>query len=90
MKSDHGPAQEEVAGLLRDIGHTIGHAIDASMVRTGEKWGFALLIFRMGDNRPGDRMNYLSNARREDMLAAMKEFIAHAEGRYYGDPTRKQ
>jgi hypothetical protein len=43
--------------------------------------GFALLIFKFGQGAD-HRCNYVSNAEREDMLATMKEFIAHAEGRY--------
>ena len=42
------------------------------------KTGFCLLMFDFGSDK---RMNYVSNAQREDMLCAMKEFIAHAEGR---------
>ena len=42
--------------------------------------GFLLLMFDFG-NPDGGRMNYISNAQRADMLCAMKEFIAHAEGR---------
>lgn len=29
-----------------------------------------------------DRLNYMSNADRRDMLTAMKEFIARSEGRH--------
>lgn len=36
-------------------------------------YGFTLLVFDFGDK---GRMNYVSNARREDVLAAMQEFIA--------------
>ncbi len=40
--------------------------------------GFALLIFDMGE---GGHISYISNARREDMLEAMAEFIGkHADG----------
>jgi hypothetical protein len=42
-------------------------------------YGFALLVFDFGDK---GRMNYISNAQREDMLTAMKEFISRNE---FGD-----
>ena len=42
--------------------------------------GFALLVFEF-NNSSNSRINYISNAQREDMLTAMKEFIARAEGR---------
>jgi hypothetical protein len=51
-------------------------------------YGFALLIFSL--NKSDGRMNYISNAMREDMLVAMKEFIAHSEGRALEAPTMKQ
>ena len=41
-------------------------------------YGFALLIFDFG---PDGFMSWMSNAEREDMVRAMKEFIALAEGR---------
>lgn len=41
-------------------------------------FGFALLVFDFGNH---GRMNYISNADREDMITAMKEFIAVHEGR---------
>lgn len=43
--------------------------------------GFVLLTFNFGDNA---HVNYISNADRKDMIAAMKEFIARAEGMYFG------
>lgn len=43
--------------------------------------GFALLVFPL--NGPeGQRTNYVSNGRRNDMLAALKEVIARFEGRH--------
>jgi hypothetical protein len=81
------PIEEKMRQVMNDIGHVIGREIKKS----GERYGFALLVFPMGENEPHDRMNYISNARREDMLAAMKEFIARVEGRYDdGDFTRKK
>lgn len=40
--------------------------------------GFTLLVFDLGTD---GRMNYISNANLEDMITAMKEFIAVQEGR---------
>lgn len=52
-------------------------------------YGFALLVFQVGDT-PDGRMNYISNAKREDMIVALKEFIAKAEGRSANAPTTMQ
>jgi hypothetical protein len=69
--SGHKPIQPAVTEAANNLARLIGLSLP-------EGWGFALLMFEFGD---GDRMNYISNATREDMLAALKEFIAHAEGR---------
>lgn len=42
-------------------------------------YGFALFTFKLGDT---GLMNYISNARREDMICAVKEWLARAEGRH--------
>jgi len=53
------------------------------------KVGFALLIFDFGtgDDR---RMNYVSNAQRNDMVVAMKEMIAKFEGQAIEGGDTKQ
>ncbi|MFC0694750.1 hypothetical protein [Paraburkholderia humisilvae] len=49
--------------------------------------GFALLVFDFG---PDGMMNWLSNADRDDMLVALREFIASHEGRTHDAPARTQ
>lgn len=49
--------------------------------------GVTLMVFDFGDK---GRMNYISNASREDMLIALKEFIAKHEGRLMDEPERPQ
>lgn len=51
-------------------------------------YGFALLVFPLGEN--DGRMNYVCNCERGDMLTAMREFIAHNEGRAHHAPTVTQ
>lgn len=41
-------------------------------------WGFTLMLFDYTDT-PGGSMFYISSAGREDMINAMKEFIAKNE-----------
>lgn len=75
--SDEEPVQAEYAAMMKDV----ARAIDGFFNGAGPKRvGFALLTFSL-DNKPGDRVNYMSNCERADMLNAMKEFIARAEGR---------
>jgi len=54
------------------------------------KTGFALLIFpfKKPDDPDQGRVNYMSNAERKDMLTAMKEFIARAEGRHFENDSQ--
>ena len=50
--------------------------------------GFALLVFPLNDH--GGFMNYISNAKRDDMLTAMREFIATSENRAFDPPKGVQ
>lgn len=77
----HQPIQPEVASEMKEVGRLIGGALP-------DGWGFALLTFPL--NNPEGRMNYISNAKREDMLIALKEFIANCEGRVLITPKSKQ
>lgn len=57
--------------------------------RFGHNIGFALFTFEF-DNFDGGRVNYVSNADRKTMLAAIKEWAAREEGRYVEpDVTKK-
>lgn len=64
---------------MNRVGKIIGEVFDGR--------GFALLVFDFG---PDGTMNYLSNAQRDDMLAAMKEFIATHEGTAHDAPREIQ
>jgi hypothetical protein len=56
--------------------------------REPKKDGFALFIFPFG-SEPGNCINYIFNGRREDMILAMKEWLARAEGRAIDTNTRQ-
>ena len=43
--------------------------------------GFAVFVFEFGRTE-GGRVNYVSNAARPEMITAVKEWLARAEGRY--------
>jgi hypothetical protein len=70
--TDHRPIQPELHNAMNEL----AYVLDAYF----KPYGFALLVFPFGDTEDA-RMNYISNAPREDMLIAMKEFIAHNEAR---------
>lgn len=67
--------QPIVAGLVKQM-NSLASVIDTTV----KPHGFALLVFPLG--HPG-RVNYISNAKREDMIACMKEFIARNEAEPY-------
>ena len=73
MRQDmsHGPIEAEHLATM--------NAVAGTLLEVFPTMGFTLLVFPL--NNPEGRMNYISNARREDMLVAMKEFIANMEGR---------
>ena len=79
---------KEIESQHRDTMNALARYMDDAF----KGYGFALLVFPFADNRGymNGRMNYISNAQRADMLVAMKEFIAHNEGRTAEAPKMKQ
>lgn len=64
------------------------NAVASVLDDTFKGYGFMLLVF--DKNSTEGRMNYICNCRREEMLIAMKEFIANNEGRVMPAPSAKQ
>lgn len=78
------PVSKEYVATLNKIAATLDDIFNGKDCKAGQKKvGFALLIFPFGEPNNSSRINYISNADREDMLTCMKEFIARAEGRYH-------
>jgi hypothetical protein len=75
----HGPIEE----AQRDMMNVIASALDDVFNPNKDKKeiSFLLLTARFGDIKDG-RVNYISNADREDTISMMKEIIARFEGRY--------
>jgi hypothetical protein len=61
---------EEIEARLKEIGTRIRASLE------GTDHGFVLLIFSFGE---GGNMFYTSNAQRQDVCNAMREFIAKHE-----------
>ena len=70
----HGPMDAAIRETANSIGSIIGQTLPPG-------WGFALLVFPF--NEGDGRMNYISNAGRDDMLVALKEVVARMEGRMH-------
>jgi hypothetical protein len=64
------PLPDDLNKIMNDIGKILADVVKPK--------GFALLVFDLGND---GNMNYISNANRDDMITAMKEFIAVHEGR---------
>lgn len=77
----HGPIESRVVVQM----NAIAEVLDDTMPKG---WGFTLLMFEFGTN--DGRMNYISNAPREDMISALKELVANFEGRGHSAPTSTQ
>lgn len=90
MSNTHGPIQKEQEENMKVIGRGLDDILNGeNCPRDKKKWGFAFLVFPFGE-APEGRINYLSNAEREDMLVSMKEFIARAEGNYVEPSNNNQ
>jgi len=58
---------------MEDSCRDIAGILDASITKaSGGRWGFTLMIFTMGE---GGFLTYISNAKREDMILAIKEWL---------------
>lgn len=66
MRKNDPPIRPEVAEAMR----ATGRAIKASLPPTH---GFALLVFNYGE---GGHMSYMSSGNRQDVVKAMREFLA--------------
>jgi hypothetical protein len=75
----HGPVSDQYKKQMHAIAHTLDEFLNGT---EGEKLtGFCVLMFPFGDGNPSrDRINYISNANRQDMLIALKELVARFEG----------
>ncbi|KPD17228.1 hypothetical protein ADM96_20140 [Burkholderia sp. ST111] len=78
--SDHREIEQRHHKSMNDVA--------SMMAKIFKGYGFALFIFPF--NGENGRMNYISNAAREDMLVALKEFIANNEGRAHEPPEATQ
>lgn len=80
MSQDHKDLYNAIAGGLDDILN--------GPVRP-RRLAFVVLVAEIGKIDNG-KVNYVSNANKQDILAMMKEYIARAEGRHVEGPETKQ
>ena len=63
--------------LMRAMAASLDEALNGET--RPKKNGFVLLVFPF-DGPEGQRTNYISNGKREDILVALKEIVARFEG----------
>ena len=80
------PIEKHLLKIMNALGESLDFYLNPNNQIQGRSLGFALLIFPFGED-PNGRINYISNSQRADMLVAMKEFIARAEGTYHENET---
>lgn len=69
--------EELIKARLRHVAHVLEDMLP-------EGYGFTLLTYQFGEN-PDNRLNYVSNSNREDVVKAMKEWIEKTENTYGQD-----
>jgi hypothetical protein len=72
-----GPIQEEYVQMMNGIAHALDARLNGDTMPE-RTTGFVLLMFPFHDHE--GRCNYISNARREDIVVLLKEQLARFEG----------
>lgn len=80
------PIQSQYREMLNDLAAGIDDALNGET--RPKKIGFALFMFEFG-HIEANRVNYISNGPREDMLVAVREWLARAEGRVVESGTKQ-
>lgn len=80
------PIQSQYREMLNDLAASVDATLNGEA--RPKKIGFALFMFEF-DRIEANRVNYISNAGRADMLVAVREWLARAEGRVV-EPGTKQ
>lgn len=72
------PIQQQYREMMNGLAEGIDDVLNGNT--KPKKIGFALFMFEFG-HIEANRVNYISNGPREDMLVAVREWLARAEGR---------
>jgi hypothetical protein len=72
------PIEPDFVALMNTLATVLDETFNGEAKGDARSVGFVLLSFNFGDK---GRVNYISNADRDDVIATMKAFVARAEGR---------
>lgn len=67
------PIPDDIFNVMQGLGRTLGEIINE---KADHPMCFVLMVFDIGE---GGRTSYISNGRREDIIEALKEFIARQD-----------
>lgn len=70
---------KETTAVLQGLAAGIDILLNGDGPKEERANGFVLLVFPFGEAE-GQRTNYVSNCRRKDIIAALKEVVARFEG----------
>lgn len=76
--STHRPIPDKHKEALNNVAKFLDEGLNPG---TKKEVAFALLIFPFGE-RIDSRVSYISNGSREEMICALREFLARLEGRH--------
>ncbi|WP_457813465.1 hypothetical protein [Sinorhizobium meliloti] len=71
-----GPIQSDLRHMMNGLAHGLDEILNGH--GSGKKNGFVLMVFPFTGH--DGRCNYISNARREDIVVLLKEQLARFEG----------
>lgn len=72
------PVEPQFMLMMNTLARVLDDTFNRGLKGDARTVGFVLLTFNFGDT---GRVNYISNADRDDVIATMRAFIARAEGR---------
>jgi hypothetical protein len=83
MSDDHSIGSGPVDPRYIEAMKIVGRAIDTMFNPDGPKQrtvGWIVITFAFGPTKEGDRVNYMSNAERADVVTMLKEQLRYFEG----------
>lgn len=73
------PIEPSFVRMMQSLAGILDEAFNGTAKGDNRKVGFILMTFNFGSEEDG-RTNYISNARREDVVAMLKHQLARFEG----------
>lgn len=72
------PIEQIHAKLMTGIASFLDEELNGDLKGEARLYGFCLMVFQFGDEHKG-RVNYISNARRQDVIRLLRDQLAKFE-----------